>query len=254
MKTIDLNCDLGEGAGDDAALMALITSANIACGGHAGDTASMRAALALAREHGVAAGAHPGFEDRAHFGRRELPLGGDAAADLVLRQIRALQIVAADLAIALGHVKPHGALYNIAARDRDVADGIARAVRAADPRLVLVGLAGGELLAAGRARGLRVAAEAFADRGYQPDGSLVPRGRPGALIEDATAAAAQGVRLAREGRVRAVGGADLAVAADTLCLHGDGPHALAFARRLRQELAAAGVALRPLAPPDRAPG
>ncbi|HVW21243.1 MAG TPA: 5-oxoprolinase subunit PxpA, partial [Opitutaceae bacterium] len=179
MRTIDLNCDLGEGGGEDERLMPLITSANIACGGHAGDAGTMRAALELARRHGVAAGAHPGFADREHFGRRELPVTGAGAAELVLAQVRALQAVAAQLELPLAHVKPHGALYNLAARSRPVAEGIAEAVRRADARLVLVGLAGGELLAAGRAYGLRVAAEAFADRGYRADGSLVPRGQPG---------------------------------------------------------------------------
>jgi UPF0271 protein len=246
MKTIDLNCDLGEGAGSDAALMPFITSANIACGVHAGDDGTMQTAVELARRHGVAVGAHPGFDDRAHFGRREIPITGEAAAELVLGQVRALQAVARRLGTPVAHVKPHGGLYNLAARDRAVADGIAGAVWEADPRLILVGLAGGHLLAAGRARGLRVASEAFADRGYQADGSLVPRGQPGALPEDESAAAAQGLRLALQGRVRTVGGADIGVMADTICLHGDGPHALAFARRLQAGLIAAGIGLRAL--------
>jgi UPF0271 protein len=246
MKAIDLNCDLGEGAGHDAELMPFITSANIACGVHAGDAATMRAAVELARRHGVAVGAHPGFDDREHFGRRELPITADAATELVLTQVRALQAIAQSLEAPVGHVKPHGGLYNLAARDRGVADGIALAVWQADPRLVLVGLAGGQLLAAGRARGLRVASEAFADRGYQLDGTLVPRGQPGALLEDESAAAAQALRLALHGRVRAVGGADIPVAADTICLHGDGAHALAFARRLRAGLTAAGLSVQAL--------
>lgn len=246
MKAIDLNCDLGEGGADDAGIMPYVTSANIACGGHAGDAGTMRAALELARRHGVAAGAHPGFADREHFGRRELPVTGAGAAELVLAQVRALQAIAAQLELPLSHVKPHGALYNIAARSRPVADGIAEAVRLADARLVLVGLAGSELLAAGRARGLRVAGEAFADRGYQPDGSLVPRGEPGDAPAGEAAAAAQGVRLAREGRVATASGGELAIEADTLCLHGDGPGALGLARRLRAGLEAAGIAVRPL--------
>jgi UPF0271 protein len=245
VKSIDLNCDLGEGGGEDGRLMPLVTSANIACGGHAGDAGTMRAALELARRHGVAAGAHPGFLDREHFGRRELPVTGAGAAELVLAQVRALQAVAAQLELPLAHVKPHGALYNIAARSRPVADGIAEAVRQADARLILVGLAGSELLAAGRAYGLRVAAEAFADRGYRSDGSLVPRGQPGDALAGA-AAAAQGVRLAREGKVAAAEGGEVGVAADTLCLHGDGPGAWELARQLRAELAIAGIAVRPL--------
>jgi UPF0271 protein len=248
MAAVDLNCDLGEGAGHDAELMPLVTSANIACGGHAGDRETMRATVELARRHGVAVGAHPGFADPAHFGRRELALAPEAAAELVLDQVSTLRAVALGLGVTVRHVKPHGALYNLAARDRRLAAAIAEAVRRVDPGLILVGLAGSELLAAGREGGLRVASEAFADRAYRADGSLVPRGEAGALLADPAAAAAQALRLAREGRVRAGDGADVAVVADTLCLHGDGPSAVAFARRLRAELAAAGIVLRALAP------
>ncbi|MCX6954972.1 MAG: LamB/YcsF family protein, partial [Verrucomicrobia bacterium] len=192
--TIDLNCDLGEGAGHDAALMPLITSANIACGAHAGNVETMRATVALAQEHGVAVGAHPGFEDRENFGRRELPVTPDEVRRLVTRQVEALR--------ALGpvrHVKAHGALYNMAARDAALAAAVAEAVRAVDGDLVLFALAGSELVRAGRACGLRVASEVFADRTYQRDGSLTPRARADALITDEDAALAQVLRLAREG-------------------------------------------------------
>jgi UPF0271 protein len=246
MTAIDLNCDLGEGAGHDAELMPLITSANIACGGHAGDAATMRETIGLAASHGVAIGAHPGFEDRKNFGRSELMLASGEVFILVTRQVRALAGAARAAGQRIGHVKPHGGLYNLAARERRVADEIAQAVWDADPQLILVGLAGSELLAAGRARGLAVASEAFADRAYAPGGSLVPRSQPGAVIAEASAAAAQGLRLAREGRVRAANGADVAVRADTLCLHGDGAEAVASARRLREALTAAGVILRAL--------
>jgi 5-oxoprolinase (ATP-hydrolysing) subunit A len=246
MNPIDLNCDLGEGADHDDELMPLVTSANIACGAHAGDAGTMRAAIAGALRHGVAIGAHPGFADPAHFGRRELPITGAEAAELVRRQIEDLQAAAAGLAATVAHVKPHGGLYHLAARDRGVADGIAQAVWRAGPQLILVGLAGSQLLAAGRARGLRVAGEAFADRAYRTDGSLVPRGQPGAVHEEA-AAVAQGVRLAREDRVRTADGAEIAVKAETICLHGDEAGALALARRLRAELAAAGIGLKALA-------
>jgi UPF0271 protein len=242
VKSIDLNCDLGEGAGHDAELMPLITSANIACGAHAGDEATMQAAVALAQKHGVAIGAHPGFADREHFGRRELPLTPDEVRKLVAWQIDALR--------ALGpvwHVKPHGALYNMAARDAALAAAVASAVHAADPALVLFGLAGSELLRAGRALGLRVAGEVFADRTYQRDGSLTPRLRPDALIGDEAAAVAQVLRMVREGVVRATDGTEVPVAADTVCVHGDGPHAVAFARRLNVELRRAGVAVRAFA-------
>ena len=237
--SIDLNCDLGEGAGGDAALMPLITSANIACGAHAGDEATMRATVALARAHGVAVGAHPGFADRANFGRVEQTLTACALYDLVTGQIEALRELG-----PVRHVKPHGALYNMAARDRAVAEVIAEAVYACDPSLILFGLAGSELVRAGQARGLRVANEVFADRTYQAAGSLTPRARSDALITDEAAAVAQVIRMVRDGVVRATDGTSVAVVADTVCLHGDGVHAVAFARRLGGELRAAGIALR----------
>lgn len=224
--TIDLNCDLGEGAGQDAELMPLVSSANIACGAHAGDAATMRATVALAQRHGVAIGAHPGFADRENFGRREIVLSAAEVQALVSGQIEALGAMA-----RLTHVKPHGALYNLASRNAGVAAAVAEAVAAADRRLVLVALRGSELGRAGRARGLRVAEEVFADRSYRVDGTLIPRSEPGALITDEETAVAQALRLAREG-------------ADTICLHGDGAHAVAFARRLRAELSAAGMAIR----------
>lgn len=225
---IDLNCDLGEGAGHDAELMPLITSANIACGSHAGDAATMRATVALARRHGVAIGAHPGYEDREYFGRREMVLARGDVQALVERQVRLLREMT-----AVVHVKPHGALYNLAARDAAVAREVAAAVRAVDAGLVLVALRGCELVRAGRACGLRVAEEVFADRTYRADGSLSPRSEPGAVITDEVEAVAQALRLVRGG-------------ADTICLHGDGVHAVAFAQRLNAELRNAGIAIRPL--------
>jgi UPF0271 protein len=246
MRRVDLNCDLGEAAGQDASLMALITSANIACGGHAGDASTMRAAVELARKHGVAIGAHPGFADRENFGRRELPATPAMVEDLVLAQIRSLELIARSCDASLTHVKPHGALYNLAARDAALARGVAMAVRRADPRLILVGLAGSQLPAAGRAAGLRVASEVFADRTYQSDGSLTVRSRPDALIPDEAVAVAQVLRMVRESLVRATDGREVPVVADTVCVHGDGPHAVEFVRRLRAELAAAGIAVQAL--------
>jgi UPF0271 protein len=239
MPTLDLNCDLGEGAGHDAELMPLITSANIACGVHAGDEATMRATVALAQRHGVAVGAHPGLADRENLGRRERALPAAEVGQLVAAQLAALARFG-----RLRHVKPHGALYNLAARDPAVARAVAAAVRAADPALVLFALAGSELVRAGRAAGLRVAEEGFADRTYQRDGSLTPRTRPDALIGDENAAVAQVLRMVRDGVVRATDGAEVAIRADTVCVHGDGPNAVALARRLRRELAAAGIELR----------
>jgi UPF0271 protein len=204
----------------------------------------MHTAAELALQHGVAIGAHPGLTDREHFGRREAPIAPAEARALVLAQIRVLQLIVQSCGGQLVHVKPHGALYNMAARDASLARAVAEAVREADPRLVLFGLAGSQLLPAGCACGLRVASEVFADRTYQPDGSLTPRARPDALIHDEDAAVAQVLRMVREGRVRAVDGTDVPIQADTVCVHGDGPHAVAFARRLARELRQLGIELR----------
>jgi UPF0271 protein len=244
MKRIDLNCDLGESAGHDAELMALISSANIACGGHAGDAGTMRATVALAQRHGVAIGAHPGFADRENFGRKELTISPVEAAALVRAQVRELQGVAAAAGAAVNHVKLHGALYNLASRDRALARAVVEAVLDCGRDLRMFALAGSELERTGRQAGLRVAGEVFADRTYQADGTLTPRGRPDALVGDAAAAARQVLRMVLEGAVRATDGTDAAVAAETVCVHGDGPHAVTFARQLRDELARAGVAIR----------
>jgi len=240
-RVLDLNCDLGEGCGGDAAIMPYVTSASIACGGHAGDESTMRETVALARHHGVAIGAHPGFADREHFGRRELDLPLGDVASLVTAQIMALQAIA-----PVVHVKPHGALYNLAARDPAVARAIAEAVRACGEDLILVGLSGSELTKAGAETGLRVAHEVFADRTYRFDGSLTARSRPDALIGDSATAVAQAILLAQEGVVRTVDGTLKPLRADTLCLHGDGPNAVRMARRLHAALKAARVTLRRL--------
>lgn len=241
MKRIDLNCDLGEGAGHDAALMPLITSANIACGAHAGDATTMRATVALAREHGVAVGAHPGFEDRANFGRVEQAITGAAAAQLVLEQIARLREIAGE---TLRHVKLHGALYNQVSRDAGLAAAVAEALAERERGLAVFALAGSAFERAARELGLRVASEVFADRTYQSDGSLTPRAHGEALITDEAKAVAQVLRLVKEGRVRATDGTDVELRADTICLHGDGTHAVEFARRLRGELQAAGIAVQ----------
>ncbi|MBS0663808.1 MAG: LamB/YcsF family protein [Verrucomicrobia bacterium] len=240
MLFIDLNCDLGEGAGRDAALMPLVTSANIACGGHAGDEISMRATVALAQRHGVAVGAHPGFNDRANFGRKEWKLSPAVIYQLVTEQVATLARFA-----PVRHVKPHGALYNLAARDPEVAGAIASAVAGAGG-LILYALAGSELVRAGRRQGVRVAEEVFADRTYRSDGSLTPRHEPNALITDEAVAVAQVLRMVREGTVQATDGTEVPIVADTVCVHGDGVQAVEFARRLREELAAAGVTVRAL--------
>jgi UPF0271 protein len=244
MHAIDLNADIGEAMGDDAALLPLVSSANIACGFHAGDAETMRSSIELCRRHRVVPGAHPSYPDRAGFGRRAMSLEPAGIHAAVVDQVQALAGIARAAGVRLAHVKPHGALYNHAAVDRVAADAIARAVADCDPALALVGLAGSQLLAAGRELGLRVLAEGFADRRYTAAGTLVPRAEPDALIDTADEAEAQVLAMVREGAVRARDGARIAVAIDTVCLHGDGAHALEFANRLRATLAAAGIAVR----------
>lgn len=240
-KRIDFNCDFGEGCGDDAAIAPWISSASIACGGHAGDAASMRRAIALCLEHGVAIGAHPSFEDRSHFGRRELPITPEGAHVLVWKQTEALAEAAASAGTSLHHVKPHGALYNLAARDDAIAQAVAEAVRGIDDSLWLYALAGSRLVRAGRAAGLRAAPEAFAERRYAADGQLAPRDLDGAVIDALDPALAQVRALLRDGAIAAIDGSRVLIEAETLCLHGDRPNAAAFARGLRAALEAEGV-------------
>ena len=249
---VDLNADVGESfgrytLGADEELLGIVTSANVACGAHAGDPQVMRRTVRLAVRHGVAVGAHPGFFDLQGFGRREIALAPEEVEDIVLYQIGALAAVAAAEGSRLSHVKPHGALYNMAARDRALADAVARAVAAFDRGLVLVGLAGSVLLDAGEAAGLRVAAEAFADRAYEPDGSLTPRHRPGSVLQNADHVVARAIRIVRERRVEATDGSTIPVRADTLCIHGDTPGAVALARAVRRGLEANGVEVRAFA-------
>lgn len=251
MLRVDLNADMGEafGAyrlGDDAELMKHITSANVACGLHAGDPVVMARTVALAAQAGVGVGAHPGYPDLQGFGRRAMAMSPDEVEAFVMYQVGALWAFCRAAGVALRHVKAHGALYNQAVHDAALADAIARAVARVDGGLVLVGLAGSELLRAGERAGLRVASEVFADRGYNPDGSLVPRGRPGAIINDPDAVAARVLRMVREGRVTASDGSDLEVRADTVCFHGDTPGAAVLVRRVREELTRAGVAVAPM--------
>jgi UPF0271 protein len=246
--TVDLNCDMGEsfGAwtlGNDAALMPYLTSANIACGFHAGDPAVMRQTVRLALQHNVAIGVHPGLPDLAGFGRRNLDISADEAFEMTVYQVGALGAVARAEGGALHHVKPHGALYNMAATNAALAQAIAEAVYKVQPELVLYGLAGSELTKAGEKIGLRTAHEVFADRTYQANGTLTPRRQPDALITSADAAIAQVLRMVQGGWVRTQQGSEVAIRADTVCLHGDGAHALEFAQQLSQALREAGVKL-----------
>ncbi|UJB20942.1 MULTISPECIES: 5-oxoprolinase subunit PxpA [Lysobacter] len=238
---IDFNCDIGEGCGDDAAIVPYVSSANIACGGHAGDEATMRATLRLCRQHGVATGAHPGYDDPEHFGRRTLPLSRDEIAMLMLSQLARLASIADDEGVRLTHVKPHGALYNLAADDRIVAQAIVGAVAAFDPHLIVYGLAQSQLTDAAEQAGLRAAHEVFAERGYAANGRLLPRGQPGAVIESLDASIRQVRDLVLRGEVEVAGGGRIALRADTLCLHGDRDDAAAFARAVREALHADGI-------------
>lgn len=246
MLRIDLNADLGEGAGNDEAILGLVTSANVACGVHAGSPSVMARTIELAKQKGVAVGAHPGLADRKGFGRGPLDVGADEVHELVVDQVRTMVAMAGAAGVAIHHVKPHGVLYNAAAVDARVADAVASAVAALDDSLILFGLAGSESIAAGRRAGLRTAAEGFADRNYAADGTLIPRSEPNALIDDSDRAASQAIRLVREGRVRSVDGSDVEVHVDTICIHGDSPEAAALARAIRAGLEAAGIDVRPV--------
>ncbi len=250
MSTIDLNCDMGEsfGAytiGADAEVMRSISSANVACGYHGGDPAVMRRTVRLAREAGVSVGAHPGFPDLAGFGRREMRLAPQEVEDMILYQIGALAGIAAAEGVRLRHVKAHGALYNMAVRDRALADAIARAVRAFDASLTLFVLPASELQRAGEAAGLQVALEGFADRSYEPDGSLTPRSRPGAVIHDPRDVVTRAVRMATGGGVTASDGSQVPLRVDTICTHGDTPGAAELTRLLRAGLEREGITVAP---------
>ena len=240
-RTIDLNADVGEGCGQDAELMPLISSANIACGVHAGDAESMRDAVELALDYGVALGAHPSFPDRENFGRREMHLSARDLHECIVAQIESLASVAMKAGARLRHVKPHGALYNMAARDSELAHVVVTAIRSVDQSLMVFGLAGSELLSAAARVGLRGVSETFADRGYRPDGSLQPRNEPGSVIHEAETVAARALTMALEGSVVAFDGSQVALRADTICVHGDTPGADALARRIRNVLSGAGI-------------
>ena len=238
---IDLNADVGEGCNSDVELLTLVSSANIACGFHAGDALMMLACVRESLKNGVAVGAHPSFPDRDNFGRTAMQLPPETVYAQTLYQVGALAAIVQAEGGLLRHVKPHGMLYNQAATDSVLADAIARAVLAVNPALILVGLAGSELIRAGERLGLPTRQEVFADRGYLASGQLVPRSQPGALIANEEQALAQTLEMIQRGRVRSIEGQWTLVNAQTVCLHGDGEHALAFARRLRAAFAAQGI-------------
>lgn len=249
MPSIDLNCDLGESFGAytigmDAEILPYVTSANIACGFHAGDPSVMQKSVLLCKKYGVQVGAHPGLPDLQGFGRRKMAISPAEAEADVMYQIGALKAFCDAAGVPLHHVKPHGALYNMAAKDPALAAAICRAVQAAAPGAVLLALSGSEMVKAAHAIGLPVASEVFADRGYKPDGTLVPRGTPGAMIEDEDTAIARVLQMAKQGTVQADDGSIVALQADSVCVHGDGPKALAFVQKISAALPAAGVEVK----------
>ena len=249
MYRVDLNCDLGESFGAyklgvDEEILPFVTSANIACGFHAGDPAVMRKTVTLALKNNVAIGAHPGLPDLVGFGRRQMDISPQEAYDIVVYQLGALAAFVKAEGASMQHVKPHGALYNMAAKSKPLSAAIAEAVYKVDPDLILFGLAGSELVAAGEKIGLQVAHEVFADRTYQQDGSLTSRKQPDALITNQEEAVQQVVRMIKEGKVLSRQGQDIAVKADTVCIHGDGKHALEFARKIREYLLNDGIAVK----------
>ena len=246
MDRIDLNCDLGEsfGAysiGNDAAILPFVTSANIACGFHAGDPSVMRKTVQLALKNGVALGAHPGLHDLQGFGRKKIEISPQEAYDLVVYQIGALEGFIRAEGAWMQHVKPHGALYNMAAKDKALAEAVANAVYNVNPELILFGLAGSELIRAGKKVGLKTSEEVFADRTYQPDGSLTPRSQPDALIVEDGKAVLQVISMVQQKGVNAKNGSWVDLKADTVCIHGDGTQALLFAKKIHDALTAAGI-------------
>ena len=252
MLTIDLNCDMGESTTlwkyhieKDVSLLQYLSSVNLACGFHAGDVHTMHALVESALTAGIAVGAHPGFPDRDNFGRTNLSLSPDKLYDIVLYQLGALGAFVKVHGTRLHHVKPHGALYNMAARDRVMADAIGRAVKDYDDRLLLYGLSGSELINAAKAIGLRPRSEVFADRSYMPDGSLTPRGMHNAMIGSEEASIRQVLQMIQQQTVTATDGSLVPIVAETVCIHGDGEHALPFARRIYETLKLHGIETRP---------
>lgn len=252
MIKVDLNSDIGESFGAyklglDAEVLKYVTSANIACGFHAGDFMVMEKTVALAVENNVGIGAHPGFPDLQGFGRRQMKLTPLEVKNLIIYQVGALAAFAKAAGKSVQHVKTHGALYNQAAKDLALAEAVAIGIKAAAPEAILLGLAGSEMINAAKKAGLKVAQEVFADRGYNPDGTLVARSQPGAMIHDPDIAIPRVVRMVTEGKVTAVNGEDINICADSICVHGDNPEAVEFVNNIRAALQAAGIEVVPLA-------
>ena len=251
MKSVDLNCDLGESFGAyhigcDEDVIPVITSANVACGFHAGDPMVMAKTVRLANDAGIRIGAHPGYPDLLGFGRRDMKIKPEEAKAYVQYQVGALSAFAAEYGMKLQHVKAHGSFYNMAGRDHALAKAICEGVAAVSDELIIMALAGSEMISAAGEVGLRAASEVFADRGYEEDGSLVARSKPGAMITDENEAAARVLRMVTEGKVTAVTGRDMDIKADSVCVHGDNPKSIEFVRKLREVLTAGGAEIRPI--------
>ena len=251
MSCVDLNCDLGESFGAytmgmDAEVIPKVTSVNVACGYHAGDPLIMEKTVALAKQHGAAIGAHPGFPDLMGFGRRQMVVTPEEAGAYVKYQVGALMAFAKGHGLRLQHVKPHGALYNMAAKDEKLAEGICKAIYSIDPELIFMGLAGSVMLEAAERIGLKTASEVFADRAYNDDGSLVARSKPGAVIHDPESAVARAVKMAKGGKVISINGKEIDIRADSICVHGDNPKAIETVIKLRNALIEQGVEVKSL--------
>lgn len=245
MLTIDLNCDMGEGLSNDIAIMPYISSANIACGFHAGDEETMRLTVESAIQYNVAIGAHPGFHDKENFGRKEMNLTDRQIFDLMFQQLSIISAIVNKYQAKLNHVKPHGALYNMAGRNTEIADQICNAVKLFDPGLAIYGLSGGELIKSATKYSLKAVNEVFSDRTYEDDGSLTPRTKPAAVINDVSGAIDQVLQMVQAGSVISTSGKKIPVVAETICIHGDGPHALEFAKAIHDTLVNQKIKIQP---------
>ena len=244
MKTIDINCDLGEGIGNDELIMPYISSANIACGYHAGNEITMRQTVQLCKKYNVAVGAHPSFPDRENFGRTDMQLHPGEIYEMIVKQINCLEKIAEENDVSVHHVKPHGALYNMAARDKALAPFVCLAILDTNNKYILYGLSGSHLIKEGKSHGLKTASETFADRTYKDDGSLSPRNKPGALIEGPDLAVEQVLQMIKEGTVTSLTGKKVPIMAETICIHGDGEHAVEFAKAIHSALKQEGIQIK----------
>ena len=244
MKTIDINCDMGEGIGNDELIMPYVSSANIACGYHAGDENTMKQTVELCKRYNVAVGAHPSFPDKENFGRTDMLLHPGEIYEMIIKQINCLEKIAAEADVPVHHVKPHGALYNMAARDKGLAPFVALALVDTNPKYILYGLSGSYLIKEAKNLGLKTASEVFADRTYKNDGSLISRSKPGALIEDTDKAVAQVLQMVKEGTVTSITGKKIPIVAETICIHGDGGHAVEFAKAIHAALIKEGIEIK----------